>query len=822
MHSVGNYVFSYSDLLGHGAFAIVYKGIRKGFVDDPVAIKKIRKDSFSPLMSKERKEISILSGLKHENIVRMLDFEETTSDIYLVLEFCNMGDLNDFLHKYNKISEEYIRIIFKQIGLAIAFLHSHQIIHRDLKPQNILLHSNYSCLDLSIVPNFPFSIIESCHFFAKIGDFGFARVLADSTMATTLCGSPLYMAPEVLLGYNYDSKVDMWSIGTIIYQCFTGSAPFIAKTPQLLRKRYETEHKLQPKLPIQASPDLNSLLLGLLKKDFQVRLGHDDFCTHPFFQVIQYFTNIEPIIQNTYPCCNDNTRSILSPHDPISNDFSFPQNNNLYDNNYMFAAPGTRVHCLSHNSIDPLSNFSINHSSHKFKPSLEISPTRSGYVFVPTRNTNILLKSENRLISSLPTTSDPPEKSFISQSSIAEVPFSSLVPLNAEIIEKDHDCRPKIRIIHDFDTIGNISPRYALDEVYDMNIVKNISSPISNNSSQHTHLILPSDRSSNCQNIVDLPITSCSISTMFIDSFNIEVDNHSRLPINIPPLQYLECPFQPLGTSLPSSGDINPSIRASLITVESEIFSPAIIENEDLKAKSRLRYSHKGNELISSEIQQYIPQEKTLSSLISPQCNHSDSDPHVEIHRTILHSQYILNTICFLKYPSFSQSIANIDFFSQKSYIRFTLKKLVLLVKVVRVISKILDCFNSLETHYPGMENSEISKNYRNILKYLEFAKNELSKIKFSYSCTPNKFDVYRSFIPSAETLLCNQMIYVCQNGTLKQIFDKKEHVYRPSFFMAWLLSKELSALCYKETLPSLNIFSEYTHDIVFNRSYVL
>ena len=118
MLSIGNYEFSNSELLGHGAFALVYKGNKKGCVDELVAIKKIRKSSFSCLFSKELKEISILSGLIHENIVRMHDFLETPSDIFLVLEFCNMGDLNEFLHKYNRLSEDAIRYIFKQIGMA--------------------------------------------------------------------------------------------------------------------------------------------------------------------------------------------------------------------------------------------------------------------------------------------------------------------------------------------------------------------------------------------------------------------------------------------------------------------------------------------------------------------------------------------------------------------------------------------------------------------------------------------------------------------------------------------------------------------------------
>lgn len=107
-------------------------------------------------------------------------------------------------------------------------------VHRDLKPQNILLShpdkNNPRVQDIIL----------------KIADFGFARFLSDGVMAGTLCGSPMYMAPEVIRSLQYDGKADLWSIGTIMYQCLTGKAPFQAQTPQALKQYYERNVNLAP------------------------------------------------------------------------------------------------------------------------------------------------------------------------------------------------------------------------------------------------------------------------------------------------------------------------------------------------------------------------------------------------------------------------------------------------------------------------------------------------------------------------------------------------------------------------------------------------
>ena len=125
----------------------------------------------------------------------------------------------------------YVFILFVYYN---TFNHLFIKVHRDLKPQNILLShpdkSNPRVQDIIL----------------KIADFGFARFLSDGVMAGTLCGSPMYMAPEVIRSLQYDGKADLWSIGTIMYQCLTGKAPFQAQTPQALKQYYEKNVNLSP------------------------------------------------------------------------------------------------------------------------------------------------------------------------------------------------------------------------------------------------------------------------------------------------------------------------------------------------------------------------------------------------------------------------------------------------------------------------------------------------------------------------------------------------------------------------------------------------
>ncbi|XP_055592572.1 serine/threonine-protein kinase ULK2 [Uranotaenia lowii] len=275
MEVVGNFEYNSKDLIGHGAFAVVFKG-RHREKQFPVAIKSITKKSLAKSQSLLGKEIKILrelSALHHENVVTLLACTEKDHNVYLVMEYCNGGDLADYLAVKGTLSEDTIRLFLVQLASAMKALYEVGVVHRDLKPQNILL--SHSCGKHLPAPS---------KITLKIADFGFARFLQDGNMAATLCGSPMYMAPEVIMSLQYDAKADLWSLGTIVFQCLTGKAPFQAQTPQELKMFYEKNANLAPKIPPGTSKELTELLMGLLRRNAKERMNFEMFFCHAFLQ----------------------------------------------------------------------------------------------------------------------------------------------------------------------------------------------------------------------------------------------------------------------------------------------------------------------------------------------------------------------------------------------------------------------------------------------------------------------------------------------------------------------------------------------------------
>uniref|UniRef100_A0A8C1HBC1 non-specific serine/threonine protein kinase n=2 Tax=Cyprinus carpio TaxID=7962 RepID=A0A8C1HBC1_CYPCA len=272
MESVGKFEFSRKDLIGHGAFAVVFKGRHKQKHDFEVAVKCINKKNLAKSQSLLGKEIRILK----------VSFVVTLLFVCFLLQYCNGGDLAEYLHSKGSLSEDTIRVLLQQLAGAMSVLRSKGIVHRDLKPQNILL--SYSTGHKSNPNNF-------C---IKLADFGFARYLQGNTMAATLCGSPMYMAPEVIMSQNYDVKADLWSVGTIIYQCLTGKAPF--QVFSFLSLFFHI-----PRIPRETSSHLRHLLLGLLQRNHGERMDFDEFFHHPFLEASTSMKKSSPVPMPPYP-----------------------------------------------------------------------------------------------------------------------------------------------------------------------------------------------------------------------------------------------------------------------------------------------------------------------------------------------------------------------------------------------------------------------------------------------------------------------------------------------------------------------------------------
>lgn len=224
------------------------------------------------------------------------------------MEYCALGDLSLFIkrrdtlgsHRYTKdmiskypnppggaLNEVVTRHFLKQLSSALKFLRDRNLIHRDIKPQNLLLcpsPSSYRTGTTQVVPfkgsqdSFePITGIESFPML-KIADFGFARSLPSTSLAETLCGSPLYMAPEILRYEKYDAKADLWSVGTVLYEMVVGRPPFRASNHvELLRKIEKGEDRIRFPEDNPASSDIKKLIRSLLKRNPVERLNFPEF-----------------------------------------------------------------------------------------------------------------------------------------------------------------------------------------------------------------------------------------------------------------------------------------------------------------------------------------------------------------------------------------------------------------------------------------------------------------------------------------------------------------------------------------------------------------
>lgn len=200
-----------SNKLGNGICSLVCLGKMVNKINgetEIVAVKKIIKSLLSPkAMSMLVSEIDVITKTlthNHNNIVKCYDVIDDIDVIYIVMEYCENGDLLDLL-KGNPLKYKYIKYYFGQIVNALKYLNDKNIIHRDVKPKNILVTNNMNTI--------------------KLCDFGFAKHHDGIKRIMTICGSPLYMAPEIYNRKGYTMSVDVWSLGIILYEMLFGMHP---------------------------------------------------------------------------------------------------------------------------------------------------------------------------------------------------------------------------------------------------------------------------------------------------------------------------------------------------------------------------------------------------------------------------------------------------------------------------------------------------------------------------------------------------------------------------------------------------------------------
>ena len=191
--------------VGNGGFGSVYK-VKDSNDNKFYAIKRVKlNDENKDIIKEVENEAKILKEIKSDNVVKYIDcFYEGEDSFNIVMEFCEYSDLRSYIKKFKnenkKIAESVIRLIITELSNGLKDIHSNNVIHRDLKPENIYISSDH---------------------LIKIGDFGISKILDGTNYAQTQKGTLSYMAPEVIKGEKYSKKVDIWSLGCIIYELCT-------------------------------------------------------------------------------------------------------------------------------------------------------------------------------------------------------------------------------------------------------------------------------------------------------------------------------------------------------------------------------------------------------------------------------------------------------------------------------------------------------------------------------------------------------------------------------------------------------------------------
>eukprot|EP01119_Soliformovum_irregulare_P010691 TRINITY_DN2635_c3_g1_i2.p1 TRINITY_DN2635_c3_g1~~TRINITY_DN2635_c3_g1_i2.p1 ORF type:complete len:840 (-),score=353.86 TRINITY_DN2635_c3_g1_i2:62-2581(-) len=255
-------------VVGKGSFAKVMQ-VRKKDTGEIYAMKILQK---STVISKNQvahtlAEKDILTKVEHPFVVRLHYAFQTKDKLYLILDFVNGGELYHHLRRDGRFSEERVRFYAAELVLAVAHLHSLNIMYRDIKAENVLLDPKGHIV---------------------ITDFGISKEVREEEKTNTMCGTPEYLAPEILLGVSHGKAIDWWSLGNLIYEMLVGMPPFWATTVSTMYNKILTA---EVRFPSWMSEDARSLLMGLLERDVDKRLGSkgaEEVKNHKFFQGIDW------------------------------------------------------------------------------------------------------------------------------------------------------------------------------------------------------------------------------------------------------------------------------------------------------------------------------------------------------------------------------------------------------------------------------------------------------------------------------------------------------------------------------------------------------
>lgn len=257
-------------------------------------------------------ELTILRQISHPFIVNMKGYTQDSRYLYLVLEYVPGGELFTYLRGIGKLDSDHARFYAAQITAIFEYLHGRNIIYRDLKPENLLIAADG---------------------YLRLTDFGFAKTVDSRTY--TLCGTPEYLAPEILLNKGHGKPVDWWTLGIIIYEMLAGIDPFSDEDPMSI---YQKILKGKIKFPRNFDRNAKSLVKHLLVSDLSKRYGNlrggaNDIKNHRWFNGIDWArllnkdlpTPYRPTVRNSgdtsnfsnYPDSDSESPAVRAADDPF-------------------------------------------------------------------------------------------------------------------------------------------------------------------------------------------------------------------------------------------------------------------------------------------------------------------------------------------------------------------------------------------------------------------------------------------------------------------------------------------------------------------------
>ena len=254
--------------LGFGTFGRVFLGKHK-ITKVQYAIKVIDKKNKSNIEEKPyfRREIEVMYKIHHPNVVKLFGHFEDNNYCYFIMEYINKGNVYSLLtlDKKRKLSPQVVASIIKDVINAVYFLHNMNppIIHRDIKPENVLLNEGL---------------------IAKLTDFGWSNYILEENERKTVCGTPIYLAPEIIKEKAQDEKVDIWCIGVLLFELITGNVPFQGNDIDTLKNNIL---HLRIAWPKDINPDAKNLISKILKIEPNQRISLKEILLHPF--ISKYF-----------------------------------------------------------------------------------------------------------------------------------------------------------------------------------------------------------------------------------------------------------------------------------------------------------------------------------------------------------------------------------------------------------------------------------------------------------------------------------------------------------------------------------------------------